>query len=93
MQTNQALTRKKTPERTCLGCRTVRPKSELIRVVRKPDGSIALDPTGRINGRGAYLCRNADCLRRALKSGALASSLKTAIPAEIGEALLEEIKT
>ena len=59
---------KKVPMRQCMGCNEHKPKGELIRVVRSPEGEISLDFTGRKNGRGAYLCRSAACLRKAAKS-------------------------
>ncbi len=84
-------TQKKRPQRTCLGCRETKNKELLIRVVRTPEGTVELDPTGRKNGRGAYLCRNAACLKKALKSKALGRALKTEIPEGTAEALEEEI--
>ena len=75
-----------------MGCRTTSEKSELIRIVRTPEGGVRIDPTGRMNGRGAYLCRNENCLKRVLKSGALARSLKTPIPGEVAETLRKEIR-
>ncbi|MDO4620716.1 MAG: YlxR family protein [Lachnospiraceae bacterium] len=77
--------------RTCLGCRTSKSKKELIRVVRQPDGTIELDKTGRKNGRGAYICPDPVCLKKVLKNGSLANSLKTPIPEEIAERLQQEI--
>ena len=59
---------KKIPLRTCVGCKEVKPKKELIRVVKQSDGKIMLDFTGKANGRGAYLCPNADCLAQAIKT-------------------------
>ncbi|HUM82931.1 MAG TPA: YlxR family protein [Lachnospiraceae bacterium] len=82
---------KKKPLRTCLGCRTAKEKSELLRIVRTPDGEIAFDRTGRKNGRGAYICRNPECLKKAFKAKSLARALKTEIPGEIEARLLEEI--
>ena len=58
---------KKIPMRQCLGCREMKPKSTLIRVVRAPDGEVSLDPVGKKPGRGAYVCRSAECLRRAIR--------------------------
>ncbi len=73
----------KIPLRQCMGCREMKSKKELIRILRTVDGSVALDPTGRMNGRGAYICRSADCLARAVKSRSLERSLKTPIPDEL----------
>jgi len=74
---------KKIPIRQCMGCREQKAKNELLRVVRAPDGTVSLDFRGKASGRGAYICRSADCLRRAVKSRALERSLETAIPDEV----------
>ena len=78
---------KKIPMRQCLGCREMKPKPELLRVVRSPEGEISLDPRGKKPGRGAYVCRSADCLRRAVKSRALSRALEAQIPDEVMERL------
>ena len=83
---------KKIPMRMCTGCREMRPKQELIRVVRTGDERIEFDPTGKKNGRGAYLCKNAECLRKAQKSGVLARTFGMEIPQELYDALGEELK-
>ena len=62
---------KKIPMRRCLGCNESKPKKELIRVVRSPEGEISLDPTGKKSGRGAYVCRSRACLTEAIKRGRL----------------------
>lgn len=82
---------KKRPLRTCIGCRQVRTKERLIRIVRTPEGRIEIDPQRRKSGRGAYLCIDKDCLRRAQKTRGLARALKGSIPAEIYAHLEEEI--
>ena len=74
---------KKIPMRQCLGCREHKPKKELIRVVRSPEGEISLDFRGKANGRGAYICPDAACLKKAIKAKALERSLETAIPEEV----------
>ena len=74
---------KKIPMRQCLGCRTQKPKKELIRVVRSPEGAISLDFRGKANGRGAYICPDPACLKKAIKAKALERALDTAIPEEI----------
>ena len=74
---------KKIPMRQCLGCREMKPKKELIRVVRSPEGSISLDFRGKANGRGAYVCPDTACLKKAMKSKALERAFETAIPEEI----------
>ena len=58
----------KTPQRKCIGCNESKPKKELIRIVRTPEGEMLLDSTGRANGRGAYICNNIDCLQKAIKT-------------------------
>lgn len=78
---------KKIPLRQCLGCREMKPKRELIRVVRSPEGEIALDFKGKKPGRGAYLCPNAECLRRVRKSKALERAFSVDIPPEVFDAL------
>ena len=78
---------KKIPMRQCLGCREMKPKPELLRVVRSPEGEVSLDPRGKKPGRGAYVCRSADCLRRAVKSRALSRALEAQIPDEVIERL------
>ena len=75
------------PERSCIACRAKRPKRELVRIVRTPDGRVAVDETGKRNGRGAYLCRRRSCWERALKRGSLARALRVPITAEMAEAL------
>ena len=69
--------------RSCVACRTPRPKRDLVRVVRHPDGTVAVDLTGRQPGRGAYLCRDAACFDLAGRRRALAHALSTQIPADI----------
>ncbi len=77
------------PIRTCAGCRTERPKREMIRVVRTPEGAVIADPTGKRAGRGVYLCPQLACWRRALRAGSLARALK----ADIAEADLAELRS
>ena len=83
---------KKIPMRQCLGCREHKPKKELIRVVRSPEGEVSLDFKGKLPGRGAYVCPQADCLARARKSRALERAFETALPAEVYEALEQQMK-
>ena len=71
------------PERTCAGCRVLKPKSALLRVVRTPDGTVLFDASGRSEGRGVYLCPKADCLVTALKRGALNRGLKSPVPEKV----------
>ncbi len=79
--------------RQCTGCREMKPKKELIRVVRSPEGVISLDARGKSSGRGAYLCPNADCFRKAQKSRALERALDTAMPPELWDALLSRLES
>lgn len=74
---------KKIPMRQCVGCREMKPKMELVRVVKSPENVISLDLKGKAPGRGAYVCRSQECLRRAIKSGALARGFNMEIPQEI----------
>lgn len=83
---------KKIPMRQCLGCREMKPKGELIRVVRSPEGELSLDFRGKKPGRGAYLCPKADCLARVKKSKALERAFSTQVPPEVYEALEEQMK-
>ena len=83
---------KKIPMRQCLGCREQKPKKELIRVVRSPEGTIALDFRGKANGRGAYVCPNPACLKKAIKARALERALETAIPPEVYEQLTAQME-
>lgn len=83
---------KKIPMRQCLGCREMKPKRELIRVVRSPEGGIALDFKGKSQGRGAYLCHSGECLKKAMRSRALDRALETAIPEEIYAQLSEQME-
>ena len=82
---------KKIPMRQCLGCNEHKPKGELLRVVRSPEGEISLDFTGRKSGRGAYLCRDVKCLKRARKSGRVESTLEVSIPAELYDEMEKEM--
>ncbi|MCB6365799.1 YlxR family protein [Intestinibacillus massiliensis] len=84
--------KRKIPMRQCLGCRTMFPKKELIRVVRSPEGSIALDFKGKAPGRGAYVCHSAECLRKAQKSRALERAFGVPVPDEIYDALTAQME-
>ena len=83
---------KKIPMRQCTGCREHKPKRELIRVVRSPEGEVSLDFCGKSPGRGAYLCPSVDCLAKARKSKALERSLECQIPDEIYDRLSSEME-
>ena len=82
---------KKMPIRRCVGCGEHFPKNTLMRVLRTPNGEILLDLNGKTSGRGAYLCRSVECLKRARKSGKIAASLECSIPDTVYERLESEI--
>ena len=82
---------KKIPTRRCTGCGEHFPKVQLIRVVRDPEGNISLDKTGKKSGRGAYICKNAQCLKKARKSRRIESSLECSISDEIYQKMEEEL--
>jgi len=86
------LATKKIPMRMCTGCREMKPKRELIRIVRISDSEIKLDTTGKLNGRGAYICKNAECLMKAKKSNALSRAFETGVPQEIYDSLERELE-
>ena len=79
---------RKIPMRRCVGCREMKEKKELIRVVRSPEGEVSLDPGGKKSGRGAYVCRSTDCLKRAIKPKQLERQLEVTLPPETVEALI-----
>ena len=81
----------KTPLRQCTGCREMKSKKEMIRVLKTPENEMVLDATGRKNGRGAYVCLSQECLEKAVKSRGLERSLKMAVPAEVYEDLKKEL--
>ena len=83
---------KKIPQRQCMGCRERREKRQMIRVVRTPEGSVTLDFGGKMNGRGAYICPNPECLKKVQKSKALERSLEVPIPEEVYDRLAKEME-
>lgn len=86
-------TKNKIPLRQCIGCREMKNKKEMIRVLRTSEGKIELDATGKKNGRGAYLCLSKACFDQAVKSHGLERSLKTEIPEDVYESLKKEFET
>lgn len=82
---------KKIPQRQCVGCREMKAKKDLIRVIKTPENEVLLDAKGKKNGRGAYLCFSHQCLQKAKRSKSLERSLKIAIPDEIYSRLDEEM--
>lgn len=83
--------RKKVPMRMCTGCGQMKPKKELVRVVRSPDGGISLDLTGRKPGRGAYVCRDISCLRAARKARRFEKAFSCKIPGEVYDRMEAEL--
>lgn len=83
---------KKIPMRQCLGCREMKPKRELIRAVRSPEGDISLDFKGKAAGRGAYICPNVDCLNKAVKARALERAFSSQIPQEVYDGLYRQME-
>ena len=82
--------KRKVPLRKCVGCQEARPKKELVRIVRTPDGGVEVDPTGKRAGRGAYICPDPGCLEKAVK-GRLERSLEHPVPPEVVQALRERL--
>jgi predicted RNA-binding protein YlxR (DUF448 family) len=83
---------KKIPQRMCVGCQEMRPKKELIRVVRTPDDRIEIDPTGKMSGRGAYICPQLECLQNAIKGKRLDKALQRTITEEVLEVLKQKLE-
>ncbi len=82
---------RKIPLRTCTGCGEAKPKAELVRVVKSPEGEISLDLTGKKSGRGAYVCRSLDCLKKAQKARRFERAFETVIPDEVYEQMVKEL--
>lgn len=83
---------RKIPMRKCVGCQEMKPKKEMIRVLKTAEGEFMLDATGRKNGRGAYLCFSEECLQKAVKNKGLERSFKQTIPGEVYENLQKELR-
>ena len=83
---------KKIPLRMCTGCMEMKPKKELIRVVKSPDGEVSVDLTGKKSGRGAYVCKNSECLEKSFKAKRLSRNLDVVIDEEIYNRLRNEIE-
>ncbi|MBR3438126.1 MAG: YlxR family protein [Clostridia bacterium] len=84
---------RKIPMRKCTGCNEMKPKKELVRVVRSPEGEISLDLTGKKPGRGAYVCRNEECLKKARKAKRFEKAFSCAIPDEVFDRMEGEMKS
>lgn len=83
---------KKIPLRKCLGCNEMKPKKELIRIVRSPENVVSIDKTGKAPGRGCYICANIDCLEKAAKAKRIQSALEVQVDAEVFEQLRGQLK-
>ena len=83
---------KKIPMRMCTGCMEMKPKKELIRIVKSPEGEVSVDLTGKKSGRGAYICKSAECLEKALKAKRLSRNLDVSISEEIYNKLRSEVQ-
>lgn len=83
---------KKIPQRQCMGCRERKAKRDMIRVVRGTDGTVSLDFSGKMNGRGAYICPDPECLKKAIRSKSLDRSLEVTIPQEVYDRLQKEME-
>ena len=86
------VTPRKIPQRQCVGCREMKNKKDLIRVVRSPEGYVSLDFSGKLPGRGAYVCKNAECLAKAKKSRALDRAFSAEIPPEVYSRMSAEME-
>ena len=86
------LKKRKIPMRMCVGCREMKPKAELMRVVKPQDGDCAIDRTGKAPGRGAYVCESAECLKKAQKTKALERALEAKIDDAVFEQLASQIQ-
>ena len=82
---------KKIPMRQCIGCGEMKPKKEMLRIIKTAEEEILLDTTGRKNGRGAYICPDSECLKKAVKGKGLELSFKMAIPKDVYEMLTKEM--
>jgi len=84
--------KRKTPLRMCMGCGEMKPKPELVRIVRSPEGEVSLDPVGKKPGRGAYLCPSTECLRAARRKKRIERALDVRIGDDIYDAMEKELK-
>ena len=84
---------KKVPTRKCVACGALKPKKELVRIIRTPEGNTEFDPTGRKNGKGAYICNSLECLAKAKKNKNLSKALEAQISDEVYAQLEKELKS
>lgn len=87
------MTPKKQPMRQCTGCGVMKPKRELVRVVKTPEGNIMLDRSGKANGRGAYICHSTECYRKAVKAKRLERAFSCVVPESVSEQIVKELET
>ena len=87
----QKMQNKKVPKRTCVACRESGDKRELLRIVRTPEGEVKIDPTGKQNGRGAYVCKNKECFEKLQKTHALDKAFKMSVGSEFFEEAFKEL--
>ena len=81
------------PLRQCTGCGEMKPKPELVRIVRSPEGVVSLDRSGKANGRGAYICRSVECYKKAVKAKKLERAFSMSIPEAVSEQIVKELET
>ncbi len=86
------MTNRKVPLRKCIGCNQMKDKRELVRIVKNKEGDISVDITGKANGRGAYICKSEECLKKARKASRLERAFSSQISTEVYDKLQEEIK-
>lgn len=82
---------KKTPLRQCVGCREMKEKTSLVRIIKTPDNQILFDKSGKMNGRGAYICLDSNCFDKAVKNKGIERTLKCEIPVDVFENVKKEI--
>ena len=85
--------KKSQPLRQCTGCGEMKPKPELVRIVRSPEGVVSLDRSGKANGSGAYICRSVECYKKAVKAKKLERAFSMSIPEAVSEQIVKELET
>ena len=91
MQEGMKVRRKKIPMRMCIGCKEMKPKKELMRIVRTADGTIEIDATGKKSGRGAYICKNEQCIKTSINENRLSRALDFHVTNEMAQRIQEEL--
>ncbi len=87
------MTPKKQPLRQCTGCGEMKPKRELVRIVKTPEGNVMLDRSGKLNGRGAYICHSTECYKKAVKAKRLERAFSCVIPESVSEQIVKELES